>query len=77
MPLFPHIYAELFGDELDDMGRQHLHVGLHAHRLQFLLEGLAPAHQGLRGDAGPVGQLLFRHCFHCSSYNLLFINNDR
>ena len=63
-PLIPHVDAELFGDEADDVGREHLHVGLHAHRLEFLQEGLAPTHQGLRGDARALGQLLFRHCFH-------------
>ena len=62
--LLPHVDAELFGDEADDMGRKNLHVGLHAHRLKFLQEGLAPAHQRLCGDARALSQLLFRHCSH-------------
>ena len=35
----PHVNAELFDDEANDVGRQHLHVGLHAHRFQFFHEG--------------------------------------
>ena len=53
-PSFPHVNAELFGDEVDDVWRQHLHVGLHAHRFQLFQEGLAPTHQGLCGDAGTI-----------------------
>ena len=60
-PSFPHVNAKLFGDEADDVWREDLHVGLHTHRLQFLLKGLAPAHQRLCGDARTVSQLLFRH----------------
>jgi len=60
----PHVNAELFDDEANDVGRQHLHVGLHAHRFQFFHEGCAPAHQCLRGDTRRVRQLLFCHCFH-------------
>lgn len=67
MPSLPHVDAELFGNEADDVGREHFHVGLHAHRLQFLQEGPAPTHQGLRGDARTLSQLLFRHCSHNNS----------
>jgi len=75
--LLSHVDAELIGDETDDVGRQHLHMGLHAHRLQFLQEGLAPTHQRLRGDARIVRQLLFSHCFHkILSYLLLTSSNS-
>ena len=60
----PHVDAELFGDEADDVGREHFHVGPHAHRLQFFQERLAPTHQGLCGYARTLGQLLFAHCSH-------------
>ena len=53
----PHVDAELFGDEADDVGREDLHVGLQAYRLQLLTEGFAPSHQGLCGNSGTLRQL--------------------
>ena len=64
----PHINTELIGNEADDVGRQHLHVRLHAHRFQFVQERFAPTHQCLRGDTRTVSQLLFCHCLHIIKY---------
>ena len=52
-----HVDGKLLGNELHDVGRQHLGVGSHAHRRQFIVEASAPVHQGLYGNAGTVGQL--------------------
>jgi hypothetical protein len=39
------------------VGREDLHVGLQAYRLQLLTEGFAPSHQGLCGNSGTLRQL--------------------
>ena len=57
--------AEVVADPFRDVWRHDLGVLFQSHTTQLLLVGLQPVHQRLHAYAGPVGQLLFTHCFHC------------
>jgi hypothetical protein len=51
------IDTELFYEIFHDTWRKHLLMGLLSHGLQLFAEGLAPAAEGVKTDAGPSGQL--------------------
>ena len=51
--------AELLGEELHHVGRQHPCVGRQAHCLQLLRERFAPSVEGVDTHPGLVGQSLF------------------
>ena len=51
------IDTELFCEIFHDMWRKHLLIGLQTHGLQLFAEGLAPAVESVKTDAGPSGQL--------------------
>ena len=61
---YSEVYAEVFGDVLNDDRGEHPGTGDHAELQEVFLDGLAPFVERVEAHAGLISQLLFGHCFH-------------